>query len=438
MKHSFVLLLIVVTMSFITSAESIPVNLQALTVGAIIPDTVVNTVDNMLLIEVTGYVDPVRIEIVDSGYGLLDATTGGSGVSFTLPSGFPVGTYTVDVHNGDGIIGTTTNELTVLSPTPTSTPTPTYTPEPTIFLRPQIMIQSYGVSATTLYPGQEIDLEMTLVNTGMTTARNVVVTFMTSDLFPRETGGVISIPDLAPSGTEEVWQSFTVNSSISTSEAILNVQAEYTDNGGTTYKASFDLTFPVFLPASTSTPTITPTPTPTLNEHPQIIIDSYSIDPDPLSPGAVAELKFELVNSSEATAYQVVTSLDFSKDSLEILAPTGSDMCYTEHLDPGEEITVDYNLVVGAVTEAVFVPFEVIISYSDNHNNSYQDQNTISLRVESYPAFHIELYNSIPDTIEVGDVFDLPIMIINIGQNDVNVNIVEVTSDQFTITNGTL
>jgi hypothetical protein len=38
----------------------------------------------------------------------------------------------------------------------------------------------------------------------------------------------------------------------------------------------------------------------------------------------------------------------------------------------------------------------------------------------------------------VGDTFDLPVRVTNIGQNDVNVSTIEVTSDQFTITNGVL
>lgn len=463
MKHSLVLLSVIVALPFMTGAGLASADLQAVTVGAIIPHTVVNTVGNTLLIEGTGYIDPAKVEIVDSGYGLLDATIGGGGISLTLPAGFPAGTYSVVVHNGDGATGTATNTLTVLGPTPTSTPmppnptsaptstpAPTHTPEPTRFLRPLITVQSYGASSTTLNPGQDVDFEMTLVSTGMTPARNVVVTFVMGDLIPRVTGGMRSIRDLAPGDTERFWQPFTVNSSLRDSEAILNVQVEYTDERGTRYTASFDLTFPVTLPVSvsTATPTLTPTSTatptltataaPTLSVRPQIIIDSYSIDPDPLYPGVVAQLNVELVNGSGETARQVVTSLVFSQNSLEMLAPLSSNVRFTEQLPPGERVTLEYDLAVGGGAGAGLIPVDVVISYTDNHNNTYQDTNTISLRVEGYPAFHVTLYQSTPDTIQIGDTFDLPIMVINIGQNEVNVNTIEVTSDQFNIADGVL
>jgi hypothetical protein len=438
-----------------TSTTSTPLPTAAppgLVVGAIVPNTVVNSVDNTLLVEGAGYVDPVRVEIVGSAYGLLDATIGGHGISLILPAGFPAGTYGVVVHNGDGTTGAATNMLTVLSPTPTlpippspvnaptSTPVPTKTPEPTRFLRPLLIVQSYGASSATLSPGQDIDFELTLESTGVTTARNIVMTFVRGDLIPRVTGGVQSIRDLAAGDAEHVWQPFTVKSSLSSNEAVLNVQVEYTDDQGTRYTASFDLTFPVKLPvsSSTATPTPTSTPTPTLSVRPQIIIESYSIDPNPLYPGAVAQLHLELVNASGEAARQVVTSLEFSQDNLLVLVPLSSNRRFTEELDAGERVALPYDLAVAGDAAAGLIPINVLVSYSDDHNNTYQDTNTIGLRIEVYPAFLVTLYQSVPDVIRTGDSFDLPIRVINIGQEDVNVNTIEVTSDQFTITNGVL
>jgi uncharacterized repeat protein (TIGR01451 family) len=365
-------------------------------------------VDNTLLIDGTGYVDPVRVEIAGSGYGLLDATIGGSGISLVLPAHFPAGTYNVVVHNGDGTAGTATNMLTVLSPTPTwpvpataistATPTrvPTGTPEPTTYLRPLLTVKSYGASSTVLSPGQDIDFEMTLENTGATGAQNIVVTFVPADLIPRVTGGVIAVGNLAPGDAARFWQPLTVKSGLGSGVAILNVQVEYTDEQGTKYTASFDLSFRVKAAgaSSTATPTPTPTPTPTLNVRPQIIIESYSIDPNPLYPGAMAQLQLELVNVSGEAARQVVTSLEFTADNLAVLVPQSSNRQFTEHLDPGERATLSYDLAVAGGAGAGLIPISVLVSYWDNQNNAYQDTNTIGLRVEIHPAFLVTLYQA--------------------------------------------
>jgi uncharacterized repeat protein (TIGR01451 family) len=441
------------TMSATATATSIPTTVPpALTVGAVIPGTVINGVDNTLLIEGSGYVNPVLVEIAGSGYGLLDATINGRGISLVLPAHFPPGSYNVVVHNGDGTAGAATNTLTVLSPTPTlpipptaantptSTPAPSGTPAPTQYVRPLLSVRSYGASSTVLTPGEDVDFEMTLENTGVTAAQNIVVTFVRGDLIPRVTGGVITIVNLAPGETARFWQPLTVKSSLSNDEAILNVQVEYTDWQGTKYTASFDLAFPVKVPvwSSTATPTPTPTPTPTLSVRPQIIIESYRMDPNPLYPGAEGQLQLELINASGETARQVVTSLEFSADNLQVLVPLSSNRRFVAQIDPGERVTLPYDLAVAGDASAGLVPIDVSVSYLDDQNSAYQDTNTIGLQVETRPAFLVTLYQEVPTTIQVGATFELPVRVTNIGLDDVNVSTIEVTSDHFTVTNGVL
>ena len=61
---------------------------------------------------------------------------------------------------------------------------------------------------------------------------------------------------------------------------------------------------------------------------------------------------------------------------------------------------------------------------------------TISLRIQAIPHFYVDLFEPLPDPINVGDTFELPVEVINIGENRVNVSTVSVSSEGLSIQEG--
>lgn len=382
-----------------------------------------------------------------SGYSSLQTTF----ISDTLlqavvPAGVPAEyngrTHDVMVYNPTdpnvncAVLG---GAVTIVKPIPDNTPEPTGTPAPTNFVRPTITVLSYGASSEVLSPGDNIDFEVTLQNLGSSTATNITATFVAGDLIPRTTGGVVAVPDLDAGATYRFFQPLRVDSDLGDEEAILNVRVSYTDQYGKAYEESFDLSFEAYQYNYS-----TPTPTPTLSVRPDIIIDSYATDPEKITAGDTIELSANLVNVSPETARQVSISLNIGGEAgtptaSDTLAPlTSSNARYIDELAPGESTTVTYTLAVSGDASAGLVPVNFNLSYIDNYNVTYDETESLSLRVESVPHFHIGLFEPIPQPVMVGDTFELPIEVINIGENRVNVSSVEVTSDALDITDGSI
>ncbi len=184
-------------------------------------------------------------------------------------------------------------------------------------------------------------------------------------------------------------------------------------------------------------PANTPTPTPTLSVRSDVVIDSYTTAPDALTPGAAFQLTLSISNVSPLNARQVAISLNLTQTGSGTLAPmTSSNVRYIDALAPGDKTTVTYSLTIDGSAAAGLVPVAFDLSYMDDQNQQYNDTQTISLRIDTDPLFYISFFTSLPSVITVGDTFDLPVQVINIGPDTINVNTIELTSDQLTITNG--
>jgi hypothetical protein len=233
-------------------------------------------------------------------------------------------------------------------------------------------------------------------------------------------------------------QPLRVDSNLFGYEAVIEVEISYTDQYGNPYSETSILSFEVVQYGATATPLPA---TPTLSVRPQILIEQVSTDPGDLSPGTVFTLNVNVVNVSSEIARQVVVTLAQSETSLEAIAPLStSNVRYIEQMTPGERITLSYEMAVNGSAESGLVPINLQLSYIDNYNVEHDETETISLAVNALPYLQIRLFEPLPEGILVGDTFDVPIEIINIGTTQVNVSTVEVVSidNRLTITEGSV
>ena len=93
----------------------------------------------------------------------------------------------------------------------------------------------------------------------------MVANFTPGDFVPRKSGGVLAINEIDPGDKEKITQPLTASPDLTNKKiGALVMTVSYTDENGTAYTETFNLSLPVISygtgPAATSTPTPTPQP----------------------------------------------------------------------------------------------------------------------------------------------------------------------------------
>lgn len=289
---------------------------------------------------------------------------------------------------------------------------------------PKLVIESSNLQVAG--DGSTLLLTLVIRNVGNRLATNIVVNLDHSEVFSPAEGSssafglegdinvdqvaVVTMPlVLIQSPGERVTQDFTI---------------EYNSYSGGTYRETQSV--PIVLGEATA-------------QTPRLLLERYSTTPEVISPGATIRLSLDLVNVGSGPARQVFVRLGKDSATLGPLAPLGSgNITYLEEVAAGSRVTVNYDLVADGDAQAGLVAIDVEMEYDDLFGVKHTETVTISLQVVTIPYFQIGLFDTIPEPIYVGQVFELPIEVINIGRSMVNVSIIEVVSNDLQISEGTM
>lgn len=427
------------------------------------PNSVVNDSAVEIVVTGTGFADGAVVVLSNFG-GLVTNFISDSVLRATALIGIPPGVYSVRVVNPDGGSVELANALTVIAPAgPTSTPDPSRTPEPTAFVRPLLVVQSYGASAPLITPEQNLDFEMTLVNSGQAAATNILATFISGDFVPRETGGVRALGTLVPGDSIRFWQPLFATADLSgKSTAVLQVKTTYTDVNGQSYETTFDLTFPVAPQpgggaAATATPTPTVTPTTGPQPRPQLLVTSSRTDPEKLEPGRVFTLTVTVENGGEANARNVSMilgggsaaggSIDGTPEpgglsgaggEFSEFAPIGSsNVTRLGDLAVGQSKEAGQQLIVNTTTKPGAYPVKLSFAYTDDSGISYVDDQVVTLLVYQQPQVEMGFYTA-PPPFFAGQSGSLPLQLVNTGRASAVFGNFSVTAPNSELTNNAI
>jgi hypothetical protein len=287
--------------------------------------------------------------------------------------------------------------------------------------RPQLVIEDSSVTVDS--ETGWLMLSLTLRNTGNRWATGVIVNLGPSQYFSPAEGssafpleGAIKVNETASltlllvliqSPGERVTQDFTV---------------EYTSPSGGMYQSQQSV--PIEMSGAVA-------------HTPRLLIERYTTDPTTISPGSTFRLNLELVNVGGGPAKQVIVRLGENAAALGPLAPLGSsNVRYIEQIDASTRIPLSFDLIVDGGAQAGLVALNVNLEYDDAYGVHHTEVETISLQVIAVPYFEVRLFDAVPETILVGDTFEIPVEVINIGRNMINVSTIEVVSDDLAITDG--
>jgi hypothetical protein len=331
------------------------------------------------------------------------------------------------------------------TPTPSSTLTPTEEVSATVFVRPLIVLKSY--SNESVKPGEDFRLAFRLENRGGLKARNIVVTFSTGELIPRSTGGVLDAGVIAAGASTWYEQPMTASPSLTPgSIATTSMAVNYTDDAGTAYSDTFNLSIPIgSVRPSGPAPTRTPTPGP----RPQLLIQAYATDVEVLQPGVRFTLTLQVVNVGGSTARRITLILgggtsgdaqgtpgaagdggvsgsagDFSK-----FAPVGSsNLQYLGDLPKQQSLEARQPLIISGTAQPGAHPLRVTFAYTDERGNDLSDDQVITLLIFSPPLLDIGFYMP-PEPLLVGQPGMLPVQVVNLGRNSLILGRLEVSAE---------
>lgn len=362
-------------------------------------------------------------------------------------SKFPV-KVSIPATAASGAIDTTTVTLTSAgNPAITASASLTTT---AAFARPLVVVSTYYINEGSITPGQDFTLSLNLTNEGKNSAANLVMTFESTDFYPRESGGVNAIPSLGAGSSTTITQVMASSSALSgNSIGILAGKLSYTDPLGNPYTETFTFTINLKTPDYTS---YQATPTPTTTLRPQLVISQYVVNVDPLQPGSIFNLDVQVHNlgSAEARAVTMViggsvipedtgtpspVGVSGGGSDLTNFAPLGSsNLVYVGDINAGAVKDLTSQLIVNVSTQPGVYTLKLSFVYNDNKGNRIVDDQVITLLVYSLPQIEVSFYRD-PGVLFTGQPNVLPLQITNLGKKTVVLGNIKVTTLSAELTN---
>jgi len=409
-------------------------------ISSVNPTQIVNNVDTTVTITGSGFDDTAQVAL--GATPLLRLTQSGTEITALVPAGVAEGSYAVTVTMGVDIATCDSPCVRVVAPAPTI---------PSGFVRPQIVINSTKVTGD-VQTGGNINLRVSLNNSGTSTAYNAQAVFTSTDLVPTKTGGVIAVGLIDQGADVGMVQSFYIPGSLfGKGLLVVDLAVTYYDYAGTAYTDKFTLSVPITGGGGGGAPAATATPTGVKSS--QLVISSYSADVDPLQPGEHFALKLTVQNVGNAKAQRITMIVgggssgssggtpqpggvsggggDFAN-----FAPVGaSNVQSLGDLAAGDSLQASQSLIVNVNTAPGAYPMRITFSYLNDKNEVISDEQVITLLVYSLPSVDVSFYR-LPDAFIVGKPGMLPIQVVNLGRRLSVLGNIKVSASSGFIENG--
>jgi len=291
--------------------------------------------------------------------------------------------------------------------------------------RPQVVIETARTEPAVLGPGDAFSLTLCLANRGSRTATQVVVGAASADLAVPAGGSNVTAVDRI--GIDQVVTTtlpLVLGEVTQAGRLGLEIALDYSDFQGGAYTARQS----VGLEVST-----------TLADRPQLIVADYHTTPDAPAPGDTLTLTLQVSNVGGGEAQRLTLTLGGEGGSdLAPFAPLqSSNVKFVPSLAAGEAVEVTQRLVVDGGADPGAYSLAVALAFDDARGTRHSDSQLVSLLVRRRPHLQIGFYRPV-ELATVKVPVKLPVEVTNIGRTLVNVSMLEVTSTQLEIQDGSL
>jgi hypothetical protein len=173
-------------------------------------------------------------------------------------------------------------------------------------------------------------------------------------------------------------------------------------------------------------------------DRPVLLIESAATDPVVPAPGDSCVLKIKVANLSAGDAQQVLIRLGGDEGPKPFATVGSGNIGHIDRIRAGKTAEASFPLVVDGAAAAGLYPIPVTLAYQNVLGEDLSDNPVVYLKVQNRPALQADLTGELPAPILVGQSFDFPVEVINIGRQSVNVGTIELTSDRLTLTNNSI
>ncbi|HPR34200.1 MAG TPA: hypothetical protein PKY64_00880 [Anaerolineaceae bacterium] len=326
--------------------------------------------------------------------------------------------------------------------------------------RPMLYIADYYTSLgnKSVNPYGNFDLSFIIRNGGKANALNVLLVFSSQDFDPLD-GGVASIKDVTVSDLNEGrTHQFRVNDmSTWKYSGIITAAVSYMDELGNTYSETF--TFTLIINQTGSTGSTAATATPSAVMRPQMVVNSYTTDIDPLQPGSHFKLGLKVSNAGTADARAVslvygggatagttdplgtpqAGGVGGAGGDVSNFAPVGnSNVILLGDVPMGGTLSPEQEFIVNVTTNPGAYPLKLSFVYTDTNGVRMVDDQVITLLVYSLPQLEFSFYQPMEGMITAGQMGMLPIQITNLSRKSVVLGNVVATSPNGEMSNNSI
>jgi hypothetical protein len=172
--------------------------------------------------------------------------------------------------------------------------------------------------------------------------------------------------------------------------------------------------------------------------QPTLLVEELTTVPAIPAPGDSCKLTVKISNISTGAAEQVLIRLG-GEDGPKPFATVGAGNAgHIARIPPHEKAKVEFSLVVEGDTAAGLYPVPVTLTFRNMLGEEFSDTQTVYLKVQVVPALQAGFIGELPAPLVAGEEFELPVEVINIGRQPVNISTIELTSAELTLTNASI
>lgn len=296
--------------------------------------------------------------------------------------------------------------------------------EPWIPGRPYVNIETTEVVFVDDPVSGIFDLTLTLRNVGGLTAGRVAVRVQPSEaVSPVQGSGMATAGDLYHDQTTTITLRMIRDTLDASGRVLLTVELEYIDSESRRYTDEQIIRLQL---------------APMGWNQPQLIITGYTTDPDRPAPGESFTLSIHIANVGAGDVRRLLIRLG-GEQGIEPFVPlTASNVRFIPEVLSGASEEIPLSLLVDGAANGGTYPIEISFTYENVLGEEWSENETIGLVVISRPSLQIDLFEPVVEPLVVGESFEIPVEVINIGRQRVEVSTVEIDSDDLNIQSGSL
>jgi hypothetical protein len=235
--------------------------------------------------------------------------------------------------------------------------------------------------------------------------------------------GTTQVGDLAPGEALSVTLPLVVDQISPTGRVMQTVQLAYADADAQRFTSEETVGIDLGLEA---------------RKQPQLIVAAIKADPERAAPGETFVLTLWVRNVGAGDAQRLILRLG-DEAGLPPFAPVGaSNVHFVPAVASGETVTLTQTLLVDGTAAGGAYRLGVALAYENAASEVQTETEVISLLVAARPYFRVGLFEALPEPLVAGESFEIPVEVVNIGRQTVNVSTVEVHSDDLALTEASL